>query len=191
MEIVLASTSPYRRAQLERLGLELRAVPPGVDEEVLKGQGLAPRALAERLAHAKAARVAAREPEAIVIGGDQLVELDGRVMGKPETAANAVAQLALLSGRTHTLVTAIAVLCRGAVERHTDVTRLTMRSLTEAELERYVEADRPLDCAGSYRLESRGIALFERIESEDHSAITGVPLMAVVSILRRLGVEVP
>jgi septum formation protein len=191
MDLILASTSPYRRAQLERVGLAVRAIPPGVDEDSVKAEGLAPRALAERLAYEKAARVAEQEPSAIVIGGDQLAEVGGRVLGKPGTEANAVEQLALLSGRTHTLITAICVIRGPTIRRHTDVTRLTMRALTQEELSRYVAADRPLDCAGAYKLEARGIALIERIESEDHSAITGVPMIALVTILRELGIAIP
>jgi septum formation protein len=191
MELILASTSLYRKAQLERAGLAIQTIPPGVDEENLKGSGLAPRALAERLAYEKAAAVALNRPHAVVIGGDQLAEVDGRVLGKPGTEARAVEQLALLSGRTHTLITAISVIHGSAIHRHTDVTRLTMRALTAEELSRYVAADRPIDCAGAYKLESRGIALFEKIESDDHSAITGIPLIALISILRSLGVEVP
>ncbi len=191
MEILLASTSPYRRAQLERIGLSVHTIPPGVDEDAVKTQGLTPRGLAEQLSFEKALRVAKVAPEAIVIGGDQLVEIDGRVLGKPGTVEAAVEQLTLLSGRMHTLLTAITVI-RGADRlRHTDVTRLTLRTLSREAIERYVEADRPFDCAGAYKLESRGIVLVERIESEDHSAITGIPLIALVSILRKLGCEIP
>lgn len=191
MDLVLASSSPYRRAQLERIGLSIRAIPPGVDEDAVKAEGLAPQDLAQRLAYEKAAAVAAKEPAAIVIGGDQLVEIDGRALGKPGTEERAIEQLLLLSGRTHTLITAIAVVSGKEIGRHTDVTRLTMRSLDRAELERYVLADRPLDCAGAYKLESRGIVLFDRIESEDHSAITGIPMIALVTILRRMGCAIP
>jgi septum formation protein len=191
MELVLASSSPYRRAQLERIGLSILAIPPGVDEDAVKAEGLAPRALAERLAYEKAAAVAEERPHAIVIGGDQLVELDGRVLGKPGNRARALDQLTMLSGRTHTLITAIAVIAGPRIERHTDVTRLTMRPLDRGALSRYVDADRPIDCAGAYKLESRGIVLIERIESDDHSAVTGVPIMALVRILSALGVQLP
>jgi septum formation protein len=96
-----------------------------------------------------------------------------------------------MSGATHALITSLAVWHQGQIQLHTDVTNLQMRSLTRAEIVRYVEADRPLDCAGAYKLEQRGILLFDRIESEDHTAITGLPLIALVTILRRLGLQVP
>lgn len=191
MKIVLASTSPYRRAQLEQIGLSVQPEPPGVDEEAVKAAGLTPRALAEKLAELKANAVAARFPDAAVIAGDQLVELEGQVLGKPQTTARAVDQLERLAGKQHTLITAMVVALQGNLQRHTDVTRLTMRPLDREALARYVEADQPLDCAGSYKLEARGIVLFERIETEDCSAITGLPLMALVSMLRGLGCAIP
>ncbi|WP_435017748.1 Maf family protein [Tundrisphaera sp. TA3] len=193
MELILASTSPYRRAQVGRLGLPFRCVAPPVDEEALKREwgSIHPRELAERLAAAKATSVAEMEPEAVVIGGDQLVAFDGRVLGKPGTIEGAEAQLAAMSGRAHQLITALAVGRGGTVHAHTDVTELTLRRLTEEEIRRYVEADRPLDCAGSYKIEGRGIALFESIRSDDQTAIIGVPLMALTTILRQLGFAVP
>ncbi len=193
MDLILASTSPYRRALLERLGVPFRSVAPPVDEEALKAElaGAAPRELAERLAITKAAAIGAIEPDAIVIGGDQLVALDGSILGKPGTVERAVAQLEAMSGRSHLLITALAVRHGEKSYAHTDVTTLTLRPLTPDQIRRYVEADRPLDCAGSYKLEARGIALFERIESDDHSAIVGMPLIALTTILRTLGFEIP
>jgi septum formation protein len=190
-DLVLASTSPYRRAQLERLGVPFRCQPPLVDEDALKAFADEPRALAERLARAKAGSVAVLEPEAVVIGGDQLVEFQGLVFGKPGSADRAIEQLGQLAGRSHRLITSLAVCHRGEMTVHNDVTTLHMRSLGRAEIERYVAADRPLDCAGSYKLERRGIALFERIVSEDQTAITGLPLIALTTILRGLGMAIP
>ena len=140
---------------------------------------------------AKAAGVASGEPDAAVIGGDQLVALDGSILGKPRTTEQAIAQLRSMSGRSHELITALIVLHGGRIYAHTDATRLYLRDLTPEAIYRYVEADRPLDCAGSYKLEARGIALFERIDSEDHSAITGVPLIALTTILRTIGFAIP
>ena len=193
MDLILASTSPYRRALLERLGVPFRCIAPPVDEQALKEQfsDVSPRELAERLAMAKASAVAAIGPEAVVIGADQLVSLDGSVLGKPGTAERAVAQLGAMSGRSHELITAMVVLHEGRAYAHTDVTRLSLRPLTPEEIFRYVAADRPLDCAGSYKLESRGITLFERIDSDDHSAIIGVPLIALTTILRTIGFAIP
>ena len=193
MDLILASTSPYRRALLERLGVPFRCVAPPVDEAVLKAErdAAGPRELAEHLAMAKAISVAEREPHAVVIGGDQLVALDGSILGKPGTAERAVAQLRAMSGRTHELITSLVVLHGGRTYAHTDVTRLTVRRFTLDEIQRYVEADRPLDCSGSYKLEARGITLFERIDSDDHSAIIGTPLMALTTILRTIGFAIP
>jgi septum formation protein len=193
MDLILASTSPYRRALVERLGVPFRCVAPPVDEDALKGEmiGATPRALAERLALAKAAAVAVMEPEAVVIGGDQLVSFEGSILGKPGTIDRAIAQLRSMSGRPHQLITAISVFHAGIPYAHADVTTLHFRQLTLDEIRRYVEVDLPLDCSGSYKLESRGIALFERIESADHSAIVGIPLIALTSILRSIGFEIP
>ena len=193
--LILASTSRYRRALLERLGVPFTALAPACDEDALKDPRLAPQALAEFLAEAKAASIAVQQPEAVVIGSDQLaaVEVDGRwtILGKPGTPAKALDQLALLSGRTHVLITAMVVARGNERWRHTDITRLTMRRLDRAELERYVAADQPLDCAGAYKLECRGIALFETIDSADASAITGLPLLALTRILAGLGYAIP
>ena len=189
--VILASTSPYRRQLLERLGVPFAAIAPACDEEALKRPDLTPRALAESLARAKADSLVPGHPLAAIIGGDQVATIDGRILGKPGTAAKAAEQLALLAGRTHELITAIVVRHGAQAHAHTDVTRLTMRRLDRAQIERYVAADRPLDCAGSYKLECRGVALFERIESDDHSAITGLPLIALTRILTGLGFAIP
>ncbi|MBA3936126.1 MAG: septum formation protein Maf [Planctomycetes bacterium] len=194
-DLVLASTSRYRRQLLERLGLPFRALAPACDEEALKDPALSPQALAEMLALAKARSLTAGLPAATIIGSDQVaaVHLDDswRILGKPGSAARAVEQLALLAGREHVLITAMAVLDRGQVHTHTDVTRLHMRPLERAQLERYVAADQPLDCAGAYKLEARGITLFADIISADHSAITGLPLIALTAILARCGYVMP
>ncbi len=193
MELILASTSPYRRSLLGRLGLPFRCVAPLVEEEAIKPTlgSINPRELAEHLALAKAESVARLESEATVIGGDQLVAIDGMVLGKPGSIAAAVEQLRRLSGRTHELITALVVIQHGKVYAHTDVTSLTLRPLSLEQTRRYVEADQPLNCSGSYKLESRGITLFERIDSADHSAITGIPLIALTTILGTIGFPVP
>jgi septum formation protein len=193
MDLILASTSVYRQELVARLGQPFRCVAPGIDEEVVKrtlGE-IEPRELAERLAMAKAESLARVEPGATVIGGDQLVACDGRILGKPGTVERAVAQLQELSGRTHELITALVVIHEGKVDAHTDVAMMTLRPLTPDQTFRYVVADRPLDCAGSYKLEARGITLFERIESADHSAIVGIPLIALTTILGKIGYPTP
>jgi len=190
-DLVLASTSPYRRALLERLGVPFRCRAPGVDEDALKLGASGPRELAERLALAKALSLRDEEPAATLIGGDQLVAFEGRIFGKPGTSARASDQLAAMAGRAHALITALAVWHDGRTYRHIDVTTLHMRPLDRDAIARYVAADLPLDCAGSYKLERRGITLFERIESEDHTAITGLPLIALTTILREIGYVIP
>ena len=193
MDLILASTSRYRAALLARLGVPFRQADPAVDESVWKARLAAePRALAEELARAKAQAVAARWPESAVIGGDQVVAVEGEILGKPGTAERAEAQLARIAGRTHELITALAVVAPGREPAVcVEIARMHARQLDSAAIRRYVAADSPLDCAGSYKLEERGITLFERIEAADHSAITGVPLIALTSILLDLGFVIP
>ena len=196
-EIVLASTSRYRRELLARLGLPFRVRAPACDEEALKaelrghGAALAPEALTARLALAKAESLRGDEAAATIIGSDQVAALGAGVLEKPGTVERAILQLEMLAGRTHVLVTAVAVVQAGSTLEHVDITRLTMRALTREQIERYVAADSPLDCAGSYKLEQRGVTLFERIESADHSAVTGLPLIALTSMLASIGYPVP
>ena len=190
--LVLASTSRYRRELLARLGLPFSVRAPACDEDAIKrGLDLAPLDLAVHLARAKAESLRGELPSGVIIGSDQIAEIDGVILGKPGTADRAAEQLALLAGRTHRLITAVALAHPGGVIEHVDVARLTMRPLAAAPIARYVAADAPLDCAGSYKLEARGIALFSRIESEDSSAITGLPLIALTTMLSTLGFAVP
>jgi septum formation protein len=191
-KLVLASTSVYRRELIGRLGLASHAVAPGCDEEALKGGGLGPAELALHLARQKAQSVAGQWPLAHVLGSDQLVEIEGEVLGKPGSPERALEQLTRLCGRAHRLMTAFALVCPdGSVVEHVDVHVLHMRALTRDELARYVSADQPLDCAGSYKIEARGIALFERIEGADFTAIMGLPLVALTTALRAQGFAVP
>ena len=189
--LVLASTSRYRNDLLARLRVPFVAAAPDCDEDAYKATGLAPQALAETLALRKAESLRAAHPDAAILGGDQVASIDDIILGKPGSEAAARAQLALLAGRTHTLITAVALLSPGRILRHTDVTRLTMRPLTAEQIARYVAVDQPLDCGGSYRLESLGIALFSRIESADHTAIVGLPLLAITAMLDEIGIEIP
>ena len=190
-ELILASGSTHRRALLERLGIPFRVVRPDFDESTFPSDGLSPRALAEALAVGKARSVWEREPGAIVIGSDQLASLDGRILGKPGTFERAVAQLEAMSGRVHELITAMVVVGPGGEFAHTDLSRLWMRRLYRPQIERYVASDVPLDCAGSYKLEGRGVVLFDRIETEDSTAITGLPLLALTRILEGFGLVLP
>ena len=191
--IVLASTSRYRQELLARLGLPFESLAPPFDEEAEKARlaGLDEEALSLALARGKAVSVARVRPEAIVIGSDQIAVIDGERLDKPGSVERACAQLARLAGRTHRLVTSTVVVheAAGVVLEHVDVHSLAMRALTAAQIAGYVSRDRPLDCAGSYKSESLGIALFERIEGEDATAVVGLPLTAVTRMLASLGVD--
>ncbi|MEO6597778.1 MAG: Maf family protein [Planctomycetota bacterium] len=190
-QLVLASTSRYRRELLERLRVPFTCQAPGVDEDAVKRTLSTPEAVVRELARQKAQAVAAHHPDAIVIGSDQCACLGNDVLDKPGSAPAAVAQLQRLQGHTHELLTAVAIAHRGKLVEFIDRTRLVMRSLTTAEIERYVAAEQPVDCAGSYKIEALGIALFERIDGQDQTAIMGLPLLRVCEELRRLGLPVP
>ena len=185
--IVLGSTSPYRRQVLDRLGIPFEVAAPDFDErQPLPPEVVTPTDIALHLARGKARSVAARPELALawVIGSDQIVELDGELLHKPGTEDAAVAQLMRMAGRAHQLVTAVVVIAGGRVAEVVDTHRLHMRHLTEAQARAYVAADQPLDCAGSYRIERRGIALFDHIEADpecaDDTAIMGLPLWKTV-----------
>lgn len=187
--LILASTSRYRAELLSRLRIPFSCAAPEADETPPPGEP--PSALAARLAQAKAAVVAARHPGAWVIGSDQVAELGGAPLGKPGTRAAACAQLAAMSGREVLFHTAIC-LCNG--ERHlqaADLTRVHFRTLHADEIERYVEAELPLDCAGSFKCEGLGIALFEAIHTRDPTALIGLPLIALGGLLRETGFTLP
>ena len=182
MELILASTSQYRRELLSRLGFPFRCEAPGVDENISG----TPREISAKLALEKAKAVQKKFPKAIVIGSDQLAALGDEILGKPGSREKALAQLKKLSGKTHTLFTSLAVLTPGKEFLHTDETKLEMLVLTEGELGQYLDFDKPFDCAGSYKIESRGISLIKRIQSEDFTAIEGLPLLKLGEILRGL-----
>lgn len=187
--LLLASTSRYRQALLTRLGLPFEAVDPGVDEAAHSGE--APSALALRLAQAKAAAVATRHPDACVIGSDQVAEHAGRCLGKPGGRAPAMAQLHAMSGDAAAFHTALCVRWPGGARSAVDLTRVRVRTLSEAEIARYVDAERPFDCAGSFKAEGLGIALFEAIDTRDPTALVGLPLIATAALLREAGFAVP
>ena len=188
--LLLASTSPYRRELLARLRLPFEAVRPEVDEAPRAGE--APAALAARLAAAKAAAVAAARPGAWVLGSDQVADLEGRPLGKAGGRDAAVAQLQAMSGRAVVFHTAVALARDGqAPLAAADETRVRFRRLGPGEIARYVDAEQPFDCAGSFKCEGLGIALFESIESRDPTALVGLPLIATAGLLRRAGFAVP
>lgn len=190
--LILASTSQYRRKLLDDLGLVHEALPHQCDEAPYKERGLSPGALAQELARAKALSLAQDHPEAWILGSDQVAELDGEILSKPVTQERARAQLAQMQGRTHRLITAVALRTpRGNLLQAVQLHSLTMRPLGPEAIARYIAHDLPLDCCGSYKIEGRGIALFEKIEGHDHTAIIGLPLMQVCELLRQEGWELP
>ena len=191
-ELILASTSRYRIELMQRLGVPFHAVAHLVDERAAEPAGAGPDQIARTLARLKADSLAAAYPGACILGSDQLVDLDGRALGKPGSEPAARAQLATLAGRAHRLVTAVCLRRPdGGHDDALDVHEMRVRALSEDEIARYVARDQPLDCAGSYRIEAGGIALFASISGADFTAIVGLPLIAVAAMLRRAGFMVP
>jgi len=188
-ELILASTSRYRRELLERLRIPFRALSPDTDETPLPGE--APAALAERLALAKARALAGRFPDAVVIGADQVADVDGSAIGKPGDHARAVEQLRVMSGRTIVFQTALAVVraARGFAEVRRVPVPVRFRTLSDAEIEFYLRTEQPYDCAGSAKCETLGIALLEAIESDDPTALIGLPLITTCTLLRAAGLD--
>jgi septum formation protein len=191
--VVLASTSRYRAELLRRLLVQFEQVAPGVDEARLQGESPGDRA--RRLAQSKARAVADGLRDAVVIGSDQVAELDGRVLDKPGDVATARAQLADSSGRSVHFHTALCVIDTRAqpMAEHmtTDATTVRFRELGEDEIARYIEREQPLDCAGSFQCEGLGISLFEAIDNRDPTALVGLPLIALARMLRACGIAVP
>jgi septum formation protein len=187
----LASTSRYRAELLQRLRLTFSQRAPGTDEAALPGESPSARAL--RLAQAKAEAAATGLDQALVIGSDQVAELDGLVLDKPGSSERAQAQLSACSGRAVVFHTALCLLDTrtGQPHLHLDQTRVQFRALQAAEIERYIAAEQPLDCAGSFKCEGLGISLFERIDSEDPTALIGLPLIALTRLLRQCAVALP
>jgi septum formation protein len=189
--LVLASSSPYRRALLERLHVPFEIAVPAVDERPHVHES--PSATAVRLAQAKARAVASTRTGDLVIGCDQVASIDGAPVGKPGTHHAALAQLRALRGRTVEFHTAVALLDTrsGASAVENVPTTVQFRDFSDEQAERYLVLDRPYDCAGSAKIEALGIALVERVVSTDPSALIGLPLIALVTMLRRAGIEVP
>jgi len=191
MHLILASTSIYRRSLLARLGLSCESVDPKVDE--IGQLHESPRALAQRLARAKAEAVARRFPDSLVIGGDQVACCADRILHKPGSASAQAEQLMYAQGRELQFLTAICLMrhADGRSFQHLDVTECRMRPLDSAAITRYVDAEPAWDCAGGFKVEGLGICLFEAIRSEDPSALIGLPLIALARGLREFGWAVP
>ena len=189
--LILASTSRYRRELLERLRLPFDVARPDVNETALPGES--PRDLSIRLAEEKARTVARQQAEdAWALGSDQVAEVEGRALGKPGGREAAIAQLRTMSGRTVRFHTALCLAhADGRAFAGTDLTEVHFRTLTDGEIERYVDAEQPFDCAGSFKSEGLGIVLFERIDNRDPTALIGLPLVATCTLLRKAGFALP
>ena len=189
--LVLASTSRYRRELLQRLGLDFTVQAPDVDETPADGE--APHALALRLALAKAQAVAALHPEAVVIGSDQVADLHGEPLGKPGTHARATLQLQRMRGQRVVFQTAVAVVCQatGFAQVELAPVEVQFRALSDAEIERYLLAEQPYDCAGSAKSEGLGISLLDAIHNDDPTALIGLPLIRTCRLLRAAGLVLP
>ena len=187
--LILGSTSRYRRELLERLRLPFDVVAPEVDEAPLPGE--APAALAVRLAMAKARAVSAAHPNTVVIGSDQVAELDGEPIGKPGSHERAVAQLRRMRGRSVVFHTAVAVVCEASGFAGSALVPVTVRfrDLSDAEIEHYLRTEQPYDCAGSAKCETLGIALLDAIDSDDPTALVGLPLIRTCALLRQAGID--
>ena len=188
--LVLGSTSRYRRELMQRLCIPFDVAAPDVDETPQDGES--PHDLACRLALAKARAVAALHPDAVVIGSDQVADLDGEPLGKPGTHERAVAQLQRMRGRTVVFQTAVAVVCQDTGFAQTDLAavRVVFRNLSDAEIEAYLRTEQPYDCAGSAKSEGLGIALLESINNDDPTALVGLPLIRTCRMLRAAGLPI-
>lgn len=188
MRLILASSSRYRRELLSRLNIPFEAVSPDIDESPQPGES--PQALVQRLAREKAAALSERFPEHLIIGSDQVAVCESEVLTKPGTVERARWQLRQQSGRTVEFLTGLCLLNSKTDTHHIDlaVTRVVFRALSEDEIARYVGHEKPLECAGSFRCESLGISLFKAIESDDPTALIGLPLIRLCTMLRTAGV---
>jgi septum formation protein len=187
--LILGSTSRYRRELLQRLRVPFDVVSPDVDETPLPGE--APQALATRLALAKAKAVAALHPNAVVIGSDQVADLNGEPLGKPGTHERAVVQLQRMRGQTVIFQTAVSVVCQASGFEQTELAQIKVRfrELSDAEIEAYLRAEEPYDCAGSAKSEGLGIALLDAIDNDDPTALIGLPMIRTARLLRAAGID--
>ncbi len=188
--LVLASSSPYRRQLLQQLGLSFEWADPAIDETALPDE--TPKSMVKRLAEAKAQALATHYPQHWIIGSDQIACLDGQILGKPGDLSNAQLQLRACNGRRVEFLTGLCLLNSRDMSRETIVEpfAVTFRKLTDEQIDRYLGREQPFNCAGSFKVEGLGIALFERLEGDDPNALIGLPLIQLVTLLQRSGIEV-
>jgi len=187
--LILASSSPYRRALLEQLQLRFDCASPHIDEAVLPGE--APQATAQRLASEKTQALAARFPNSLIIGSDQVAECGGLALGKPGNFQRALAQLQTCSGKRVNFYTGVSILDSGSGTQFTELETFSVhfRNLSEAEIRSYLERETPFDCAGSFKVEGLGVALFEKMEGSDYNSLIGLPLIRTIDLLRKFAVN--
>lgn len=189
-QLILASSSRYRQAQLTSLGVDFSAMSPDIDESPQANESI--HDLVQRLAVSKAQKIKWQVPDACVIGSDQLCTMGGVVFGKPHRREVAIQQLLAFADQQVEFLTALAVITpKGEVLSHTDTTRVQFRPLTLAEVSRYVDREQPFDCAGSFKVESLGSSLFQAVHSTDPSALMGLPLIKLCEFLRQSGYQIP
>lgn len=190
MKLILASSSAFRQNQLKQLGIAFTSISPDVDEEQIKTQKISPFEVSRQLSVLKAQTIAKDHIDTIVIGADQVLDFDGEIFSKPGTHEKAIAQLQKLSGKSHKLITSYALVLNDRIYVDSVVSIMTMKKLTLEQITKYVDVDSPLFSCGSYKLETLGIALFDKIDCPDHSAIIGLPLMSLTRALEEFGLSV-
>ena len=190
-EIILASSSSSRRKELDRLNFKFSVIPPEVDEDSIKNTETDHLQISRKLALLKARNVSLLYPEAIVIGGDTVASFNQKLLSKPITMEKSFEQLRMLAGQEHSLFTSLAIIAKGEEYIHSVTAIMKMRDLSDEQIHRYVEIDKPLHSCGSYKLDALGISLFETIDCEDYTAIIGIPLIWTAGILTQIGISVP
>ena len=188
--LILASSSPFRRQILDKLQLEYSCISPDIDESAKETE--TPQELVARLAEAKARKVASTEPNSLIIGSDQVAVLGNEILGKPHTHENAVKQLRKLSGHTVTFLTGLSLINSETGQAQTEVVpfKVVFRQLTDEMIENYLRAEEPYNCAGSFKSEALGIVLFEKLEGDDPNTLIGLPLIRLVRMLEQEGLKV-
>ncbi len=189
MKLILGSSSVFRQNQLKQFGIAFDCESPELDEDKIKHSGLSPYDISRELSLAKAKVILEKNPEAIVIGADQVLDFKGQIYSKPQTEEKAILQLLSLQGQTHQLITSYALISKDQVIVDSVVCNMTMKHLSLEQITKYVKHDQPLYSCGAYKLETLGIALFDSIDCPDHSAIIGLPLISLSKSLEKFGIS--